>query len=173
MIPNYSACRYKMSHGHDSCRHSVSSQRHCSRRIRLSTLRLPTVRRCHRLGEGAQSFLNSDGTAQRRAEEDAQKDIQRTLRRARCPRCHERNPGAVWSFLFPWLIMAALFMGGAIFIGYAPTWFDIAMSGHDRNICRWLLPLIMGAVLLIFIPFTVWRKWTTTDIRVQWVDDKR
>lgn len=32
------------------------------------------------IGEGAQSFLNTDGTAERRAQDDAVKDIQRTIR---------------------------------------------------------------------------------------------
>src|SRR6476469_9684718 len=62
------------------------------------------------IGEGVQSFLNSDGTAQRRAEQDAQKDIDRTIARARCPKCKQRNPGAVWKFLMPYLLMAAAFL---------------------------------------------------------------
>jgi DNA-directed RNA polymerase subunit RPC12/RpoP len=125
------------------------------------------------MGQGAQSFLNSDGTAQRRAEEDARKDIQRTLRRARCPRCHQRNPGAVWSFVRSWLLMVALFMGGAIVAGYAPTWFDINMSQHDRDICKWVMPLIFGGTLLLIIPFVMWNRWATTDQRVQWVDEAK
>lgn len=122
------------------------------------------------MGQGVQSFLNSGGTAQRRAEKDARKDIQRTLRRARCPQCQQRNPGAVWSFLRPWLIMVALFMGAAVIAGYAPTWFDLNMSEHDRGICKWVMPLIFGGTLLLIIPSMLWTKWVNTDQQVRWVD---
>jgi hypothetical protein len=121
-------------------------------------------------GQGSESFLNALGTAQRRAEEDARKDIVRILRRVRCPSCQKRNPGALWGFLRSWILMAALFITGGIAIGYAPTWFDVNMSAHDREICKWVMPLLVAVTLLFILPTMIWTKWSKTEERVRWLD---
>jgi hypothetical protein len=123
------------------------------------------------MGEGMQSFLNSDGTAERRAREDAVKDIDRTIARARCPKCKQRSPGALFRFLRPYLIMAACFLALGIVAGYAPTWFDMNMGESDRAICKWVMPLVLGGTVLLVAPLPIWIKWSTTDSRVKWVND--
>jgi hypothetical protein len=122
------------------------------------------------MGEGVQSFLNSDGTAERRAQKDAEKDIDRTIRRARCPKCKQRNPGALWNFLLPWLLMIAAFLLAGIVAGYAPTWFDMNMAQRDRDVCKWVMPLILGGSVLLVAPIPILLKWSTTDQRVKWID---
>src|SRR5262249_29995100 len=62
------------------------------------------------IGEGAQSFLNEDGTVARRAHEDAERDVARTIRRALCPKCKKRNPGALLGFLTPYLVITGITM---------------------------------------------------------------
>jgi hypothetical protein len=123
------------------------------------------------IGEGVQSFLNAPGTAEERARKDAEKDIARTIDRAMCPNCKQRNPGAVWRFWMPYLLIAAGGMALGVFLGYAPTWFDMNMRERDRDICKWVVPLIFFVSLLLVVPLSALIKWGTTDGRVKWVKD--
>ena len=121
------------------------------------------------MGEGAQSFLNTAGTAQRRAATDAVKDIQRTIRVARCPRCARRNPGATLRWALPHLVVVAAFFAGGIIAGFLPTWLDINMSDRDRDICKWLVPLLCGGTALMIVPLVLWTRWHGIDRRIDWI----
>lgn len=122
------------------------------------------------IGQGAQSFLNPEGTAERRAQEDARKDIERTIRLARCPKCRQRNPGALLGFWTPFLIMFAAFLGGGIVLGYLPTWADMNMAQRDRDICKWVVPLILGGTAALFVPIAALTRWSGLDRRITWVE---
>jgi hypothetical protein len=121
------------------------------------------------IGEGVQSFLNADGTAERRARTDAVKDVQRTIRVARCPSCRQRNPGAVLRFFRPHLIALAVFIAGGFVAGYLPTWLDINMRQHDRDLCKWVCPLLIGGPAVLIYAFTMLAKWSGIDRRVRWI----
>lgn len=120
------------------------------------------------MGEGAQSFFNAPGTAQRRAAADAVKDIQRTIRVARCPNCGQRNPGAVLRFALPYLLIIAAFFAGGVIAGYLPTWLDLNMHERDRDICKWLCPLLLVGTALLIVPITLGSKWHGIDRRIHW-----
>jgi hypothetical protein len=76
----------------------------------------------HGIGEGVQSFLNSQGTAERRARKDAVKDLDRTIKLARCPSCKLRNPGALLGFWTFFLYIFLFMLGVGIVFGFWPTW---------------------------------------------------
>jgi hypothetical protein len=61
-------------------------------------------------------------------------------------------------------------MLGGIVLGYAPSWFDMNMREHDKDICKWLLPLIFGISIALVAPLPILIKWSTTDGRVKWID---
>jgi DNA-directed RNA polymerase subunit RPC12/RpoP len=46
-------------------------------------------------GEGSETVLNDGGTAERRAEENARRDVSRALSIASCPKCGRRDGAAV------------------------------------------------------------------------------
>lgn len=121
------------------------------------------------VGQGMQSYLNSRGTAARRARADAEKDVVRTIRCARCPSCKRRNPGALLRFWQPFLIMAVVLVGVGFIAGYYPTWSDMNMSSHDKEICAWLMPLIFAGVVVLVVPFQALIRWGNLDARVKWL----
>lgn len=122
------------------------------------------------VGEGVESFLNADGTAERRARADAEKDLARTLRLARCPKCGRRNGEAVYEFFSrPAVTIVGFTLLGA-FVGFAPTWFGMNMRAHDKEMSQWLLPLLFGVSVLLVVPFSTLAKWSTIDARVKWVE---
>lgn len=120
-------------------------------------------------GEGSQSMLNGDGTAQRRAEEDAKKDIERAIADVRCPSCQRRPAGADLRFWRPWglLYVGAWLLG--VVAGMLPTWLDMNMREHDRHIAMWVLPLILGGTATFVVPLTLLGKLAVRDRRVRWL----
>jgi len=123
----------------------------------------------HGIGEGVQSFLNSPGTAQRRARADALKDLDRTIKLARCPSCEQRNPGALRGFWMFFVYIFAFMLGLGIVLGFWPTWTGMNMGERDKAICRWLVPLILGGTAALIIPFHAMRRWGSLDRRVRWL----
>jgi hypothetical protein len=121
------------------------------------------------IGEGVQSILNSRGTAERRAAADARKDLDRSIKLARCPSCKRRNPGALLGFWMFFVYIFAFMLGIGIVTGFWPTWTDMNMGESDKAICRWLLPLICGGTALVMIPFHALRRWGNLDNRVRWM----
>jgi hypothetical protein len=121
------------------------------------------------VGEGAQSFLNSRGTAERRARIDAVRDVDRTIGRARCPGCHQRNPGAVFRFWLPYLIMVAICIGAGILMGYYPTWSDMNMRDGDKAGLREIVPWVVGVPCTLITLLVGWSRWARTDKRVTWL----
>lgn len=117
------------------------------------------------LGEGTQSFLNAKGTAERRAREDAQRDIDRTLAVAACPKCGQREGGAVrrWWLraLLPHLIGFVLVAVG----GWIPLLFGLNMRERDKWLAAWVMLGIAVFVALIMLP-SVFAKWSSTKRNV-------
>jgi hypothetical protein len=120
------------------------------------------------VGEGMQSFLNPSGTAEARAHADAYRALDRAIRRARCPKCKQRNPGVMVRFLAGFVVAIVLAMAVGIVAGFYPTWSDMDMAESDRAVCRWLLPLLFGGVLLFAIPIELAKRWPR-DSRVRWL----
>jgi transcription elongation factor Elf1 len=121
------------------------------------------------LGEGADSFLNAEGTAVARAEQAARRDVGRTIARALCPRCGRRDHSATLRFFFPYVAVSVAFVLAGIVAGFAPTWFDVNMSESDKQICKWVMPLIIIVPVLLVVPISAIPKWTSTDRRVKWL----
>jgi hypothetical protein len=119
-------------------------------------------------GQGAQSFLNSDGTAEARARRDAEKDVGRTIDAVRCPKCKQRNPGALWRYLMPYFGVVALCAGLGFLCGIAPMVLNLNMNENDRAIAMWLMPLSIGGFSLLIVPFIFWIRWGSIEGRVQW-----
>jgi hypothetical protein len=119
------------------------------------------------IGIGTESFLNARGTARRRAHDNARKEIDRTIRFAACPKCGQR--GRHLAFIAPYLGMTAFFVALGVIFGYAPTWFDINMSAHDKAICATYVTwaFVIAAVLAGGLP--LWFRWSHNDGRVKWI----
>jgi hypothetical protein len=122
------------------------------------------------LGEGAATFLNSEGTSERRAEADAEADIARTLGLARCPSCGTRDATAVAWFWAPWVGWPAAAMVGSLIVGFWPMLSGMNMSDRDKAICAWLIPLICAVSMVLVVPLSVLPRWNTLDARVKWID---
>lgn len=151
--------------GHETSVTTAGERRFFCRRCRHR--RDATVRG---IGIGMQSILNSAGTALRRARADGEKDLDRTIKLARCPNCRERNPGALLWFWAPFVLMFLAFLAGGIVAGYYPTWSDMNMDEGDRAISRRLLPLLCGGIAALVIPFAAHRRWGNLDRRIRWAD---
>jgi|JI10StandDraft_1071094.scaffolds.fasta_scaffold516279_2 hypothetical protein len=121
------------------------------------------------LGQGVQSFLNSAGTAERRARHDAELDIARTIARARCPACKRRNPGVVRGFLMPYAIGVAVAIVAGVIVGYWPTWSGMNMREDDKAFLRWLCPLLLGGIALLVVPIQMFIRWQNPDARIRWL----
>ncbi|HSN24897.1 MAG TPA: hypothetical protein VLT45_01395 [Kofleriaceae bacterium] len=120
------------------------------------------------IGIGQQTFLNSSGTARRRARDNARHELKRTIRFAACPACHKRSGHL--KFLTPYLVLIGLFVAIGVVAGYAPTWFDMNMGEHDKAICRTYITwgFMIFALLAGLLP--MWWRWTHNDRRVTWLD---
>lgn len=112
------------------------------------------------LGEGAQSFLNAKGTADRRAREDAAKDVERTLSVATCPECGHRDGAAVkrwWTrALLPHLLSFLLIATS----GWFPLVFGLNMRERDKWLAGWIMLGIALFVGLLMLP-GVFIKWSS------------
>lgn len=113
------------------------------------------------LGEGAQSFLNAQGTAERRAEEDARRDIDRTLAVASCPKCGQRDRPAVRRWWLRALAPHLISMIVVAFSGWIPLLFNLNMSERDKWLVGWITLGIALFVALIMLP-SVFMKWSAT-----------
>ena len=120
------------------------------------------------IGTGQQSFLNSRGTARRRAHVNARHELKRTIRFAACPKCGKRSRHL--RFLTPYFWIIGLFIAIGIVAGYAPTWFDINMRESDKEICRTYITwgFVIFALLAGLLP--MWWRWGNNDSRVTWLD---
>ena len=122
------------------------------------------------IGHGSETFLNVAGSAERRARHDAEKEIDRTIARARCPGCKRRPPGALLRFLFPHLLLAAALGAAGLIFGHVQPWFQPDLNERDRQIALWLWPLLAVAIdLLILAPIAL-VQWRGTGSRVRWLD---
>ncbi len=120
-------------------------------------------------GRGASPyFLDEDGAADRshnRAQKAALKNVQETLKIARCPRCGKTNSEAVRNF---WLIQAAKILGGIAFLQFL----GFIIYGLDN---KSFVFVIFGVVSILYIPLIYfldihWR-WKTKDGRVQYLGE--
>lgn len=121
------------------------------------------------VGEGTQSELNAEGTAQRRALEDAKADVERAIGQARCPKCRARPPGADRRFWQPWVLLYVGCWIAGVVCGLLPTWLDLNMAARDRTISAWVMPLLFGGAATLIVPIVVYGKLHLRDKRVQWL----
>jgi hypothetical protein len=110
------------------------------------------------IGEGAQSSLNPEGTAESRAMKDARHDLDRVYSLATCPKCRFRDSGAVRRWWLRQLVPFALVTGGIAFIGWLPMLIDMNMRESDKPIAGWV---VSGIAAFVAIPyfFHIWMKW--------------
>ena len=110
-------------------------------------------------GKGAETYLASAGTAERRGFADATRDLDRTIRLARCPRCKRRNPGALLRFVgfFAGICLAMVALG---FI------FSAVLKMGDM---WWLMPAILAGTSILITPAQMANRWRSLDERVRWL----
>lgn len=109
-------------------------------------------------GEGAQSFLNAPGTAERRAKADAVRSLDRAMNLATCPKCGYRDPRAARNWWLVQLIPFVLLIAGIAFLGWIPMLFDMNMREADKPIAGWVVTGIAAVVALPYL-FTIYMKW--------------
>jgi Zn ribbon nucleic-acid-binding protein len=120
------------------------------------------------IGEGAQSALNSEGTAERRATESATADIDTTLSLARCPKCKERDPAAVWRWWLKYAALSAAMLGGLALAGWAPLLFGMNMRESDKWMAGWIVTGIAVITVVPMMLIDVLPKWWSIDSRIEW-----
>lgn len=111
------------------------------------------------VGEGAQSSLNAAGTAQERAMRSARAEIDRTLSIAACPKCGERDRGAVRRWWIVRSLPVFLTTVGIAFTGFIPMLFDINMGAKDRQIVAWVMTGIAVFIGALFFLLHVAAGW--------------
>lgn len=118
------------------------------------------------VGEGTQSFLNTRGTAARRAARAARANVAWTIGAATCPACHRRNPGAGWRIAAPTVLGVLGFVALGVVLGYLPTWANLRMRPADKATVRWVMPLLVAgpAVLMFAVRGVI--TWRGIDRRV-------
>ena len=120
------------------------------------------------IGTGMQTFLNSQGTAQRRARESARHELRRTIRFAACPKCHRRS--GYGTFMAPYLWVTGVFVALGVVFGYAPTWFHLNMRESDKAICATYVTWGFAIFALLAGGLPLWFRWANNDARVKWLD---
>ena len=120
-------------------------------------------------GMGFRTVLGADDTARDRARTQASRDVVRTLRFATCPKCHQRS--GHFAFVAPYIaativIMVVMFA----FVYVAPVALKLDWDDGDRAFFRHVFPLIVGAILVTVLPWTVVARWRGNDRRVRWLD---
>jgi hypothetical protein len=110
-------------------------------------------------GSGFQTYLGADGTARDRARTRASRDVVRTLRFATCPR--------VAPYVAAAIAIAALTIA---FAYVAPVALKLDWDDSERAFFRHSFPLIVGAILVTVLPWTVVARWRGNDRRVRWLD---
>ncbi|MGV3625784.1 MAG: hypothetical protein ACO1OB_33540 [Archangium sp.] len=121
------------------------------------------------MGEGAASFLNSEGTGDARAKKDALQDVDATIAVAPCPKCGVRNVGAVVKW---WLRSAVaptvLTLLVLTVLTFAPTWFKLGIEPEEQLTLAYTMGAVSLCTLILVIPLPVWMKWKSTKDRVHW-----
>ncbi len=112
------------------------------------------------VGEGAQSFLNSGGTADRRAEADAVAELDRVMGLAACPKCGQRDPAAVRSWWMRQVLPLVISAAFVAFLGWAPLLFGLNMKPSDQWLAGWIMTGI-GLLVCGFMLLPAWMKWET------------
>jgi hypothetical protein len=82
------------------------------------------------------------------AQKDARANVQRDIRRARCPKCGQRNPGQALWFWVPYLAATV----AAVVLGY------------------WYMPRAFYPVVVAGIPLLGWRGWSKLDEGIRWLN---
>jgi hypothetical protein len=121
------------------------------------------------IGEGTQSFLNSSGTAERRAQRDMAADGSRVASVATCPVCKFRDPVAVRRWWTPYVAWG---VGGSAVIGIAAAWYAKAsnMRPEDQSIAMWI-SLGLFLFMALGVLGTAWVKWAGIPSRVSFRED--
>jgi len=117
----------------------------------------------HGVGDGTQSFLNTKGTAERRAKADLDKDFERVRAVTPCPKCGWRDEAAVRRWWLPHLLWGPG-------LGALVALCALAMTGNMRPadlvmarwICVGLFVFIAGGIVGV-----AWFKWSQIPGRVE------
>lgn len=121
------------------------------------------------MGEGAASFLNSEGTGDSRAQKDALKDVDATIAVVPCPSCGVRNLGAIAKWWLRNLVApTALVLVILTVLTFAPTWFKLGIAPEEQVKLAYAMGGVSLCALILVVPVPVWMKWKSTSSRVHW-----
>ena len=121
------------------------------------------------MGEGAASFLNSEGTGDARAQKDAHRDVDATLAVVPCPSCGVRNVGAIAKWWLRNLVApTALVLAILTVLTFAPTWFKLGIEPEEQLKLAYAMGGVSLCALILVVPLPVWMKWKSTKDRVHW-----
>ncbi len=110
------------------------------------------------VGEGTASSLNVTGggpeaTAKRRAEENAERDVDHCLAAVACPKCGKRDAAAMRAAWSRVLVPVVLTCAAIALLGWAPMIFDMNMRESDKPIAGWItsgIGVFVGGIVLLF-----------------------
>jgi DNA-directed RNA polymerase subunit RPC12/RpoP len=118
------------------------------------------------IGEGSETMFNSEGTAERRAEENARDEIEHVLAIARCPACGFRDGYEVYGWwrrqLGPLIFLLLVIVG----LGWIPYLFDAIVIERDQATVGWAMTAV-GLVPFVPMAWLVRAKWSAAVAGVQ------
>jgi hypothetical protein len=118
-------------------------------------------------GQGGQTFLNPRGTAAERAQHDAEREVDRTIAAARCPKCGVRAPNAFQRYVMPYVWMTVVVTGLGFVLGYALPF----LRGETEYALTFALVMTGICFLIAFLSafFVCRSRWNSIDRRVTWL----
>lgn len=119
-------------------------------------------------GMGAQSLLQDPGLDEDRANEDALKDITRTIERARCPKCGQRSSEAVMRYFSPYLFGSAGFILLGPVLGFGPDLLEMRLTMIQQVFIVWV-PLMVYFITLGSLFTVALFRFRSTERRVKWL----
>ena len=118
------------------------------------------------VGLGVSTHLGGSDTAHDRARKSAARDVERTLRFARCPKCKQRSHYG--TFVVPYVLGSFAAIAMAIVFAFVTAQVKHGVEGAAEF--ELYFPLGVTALVAIVTPASLLHRWRHNDDRIRWLD---
>lgn len=120
------------------------------------------------VGGGGASLLSGRDVAHERAKTSAERNADRMLRFATCPKCKQRS--GLGAFVGRYVLMFAAIALATFVVGLLYPVFDHTTDPEDAHLFRTWGHLIVDGFVLLVIAWHATGEWRHIDRRVRWLD---